>query len=795
MANATIRGSVMLRPARVAIITSDADLATVRRAVQMLTSVWGGMYCPIIDIARRPDPRRLLERLAVDFVWPIDDQINFPLGDKPGFRWRGRSPWGPFDEPQSSVVHGLLAPEHLAAVQSLETAATAWAADDPLDALFATWLGDYPDTAHGVACREGFGSHSNNVVLQVGTPIDSPLIRWASPIAATGADIEYTGDDPGPGLVIIDPVSPTDLLRFWNLRACGAEVAPWVEADQDRFEPFIRAWITHLRASDQIHHWGSSNSAERTPYIHVWPATPLKEWDPTSLGRLGELLAEVGIQPSAGHLGRPGWHGPHPITTPYRRDFSRTIESKTGWVEVDLPELRWVGSGPPSLWPGTVAADVNISSEDGLDPNLTTVVPRVRRLAELLDGRSSATDTFHRPNGHGGIYSVSAAERSLTAAFARPHYVLERMFNQPGWQCEQSDEGRFAARLGFRLGGANTQRALQPAVREILLRSATRGNSGVPYATLLQRGMDARGAWPDSLFSPHDPKAYVRNVILSLTELGLLRAVVAMTCPSCRNSLTLTPAELQDDIVCGFCEHRFPLALVLAWLGSKADWRYRIAGHVSAAKLEAALPVIATSAVLAKLLRGGSELVIDASGFTIKVDKQPRIEFDVATIVDTFEPLVVLGEVKSGRADFDANDLAHAELAQRTLRDQGIECFILFATDKESFSDVEVELLRAHCATAPRRLNEAYSSVPLVLPLTFTRSQLSVGWFSDEHPWRWGSPGDGLPGKAQSSCEKNIGLRTIELVREADDVRFQCRFDDVEATAGSGGDDQGVSPG
>jgi hypothetical protein len=106
---ATISGSVMLRPARMGLLVARPSLADVLRAVEAATSSWGGMYFPIIDVLESDDLDRRLERWSVDALWPfMADGAVSALADRPGFRWVGRSPYGPFDPPRDSFSTRVL---------------------------------------------------------------------------------------------------------------------------------------------------------------------------------------------------------------------------------------------------------------------------------------------------------------------------------------------------------------------------------------------------------------------------------------------------------------------------------------------------------------------------------------------------------------------------------------------------------------------------------------------------------------------------------------------------------------
>ena len=748
----------MLRPARVGLLTAAPTLDNVRQAVSTATSAWGGVYFPIVDIEIGKKDTRWFEQLSIDVLWSlVADGAASDMAKQTGFRWAGGSPYGPFDPPQDGLTTRLLESGHLKSPQGAAFALANWSDDDPLAALFAVWFGDFHADEYGRLCRAGFAARARDIVVNSGDVLNPDLLRFVSPVAATAFQIEYMGDGPGPGLVVVDPACPTDLLRFWNIRAEGGNVVPWPIDGEAVVEPAINAWLEALLETNEVPRLKHADGTAGSLYLCVWPAGGNDNVPPA----LKTLLDSHDIKARLADDGRGDWQGRHLLSTEFRKTFTIDVDTRVTTVELPLPALPWASGRPPSAWPGIVAAEVQVSSENGLDPERTTAVPRVRRLASLMDGRGTFKDSFHRPNGQGGVYSVSAADDNVTMALARPVAVFEGLFNRGGWAFEQSDDGRFTSRLDHRLGGTKYQLANQPAAREILLRAAKRSDLGSNFDTLRSKAENARGAWPNGVLDRRTPKDYIRNLIFQLAELKLLRSVLTLTCPSCRNTFALEPEKLTDELTCGFCDHRFPLAFVLAWLGPKAKWQYRIAGHVTEARLTAALPVIATTSMLAQRVHGGFNSKVEVKGLKLRISGKERAEFDVAMVADTFQPIVVLGEVKS-HGKIDADDLKNLSFAQNALRENGVECFILIATLKEAFSVEETELLREYCQQASELLVSDHSATPLVLPLIFTGDQLSVDWHSNDHPWWWGEHPTGFASIAKTSCTKNLGLEEIK---------------------------------
>lgn len=84
-----ISGTVQLRPVRVALATAP-ELTAVRRAVQLATSAWGGLYFPLVASDDAGAAEELARVSASDVIVAVEakDVIGQELADLPGFRWK-----------------------------------------------------------------------------------------------------------------------------------------------------------------------------------------------------------------------------------------------------------------------------------------------------------------------------------------------------------------------------------------------------------------------------------------------------------------------------------------------------------------------------------------------------------------------------------------------------------------------------------------------------------------------------------------------------------------------------------
>jgi hypothetical protein len=174
--------------------------------------------------------------------------------------------------------------------------------------------------------------------------------------------------------------------------------------------------------------------------------------------------------------------------------------------------------------------------------------------------------------------------------------VVAGLFDGSPWQCSQSDNGRFAARLADILGGPGTGAASQPALREVLV-STVRSPTGKTLRQLWDTAKKSRGSWPKLLQWNQDPDAYARQVVNQLMYRKILRPHLSVRCPECALTMTMRPQDLGTSVSCEMCSAEFPLGFGLAQKGADASWHYRLHPDIGEDRLLEALAVIASAAV------------------------------------------------------------------------------------------------------------------------------------------------------------------------------------------------------
>ena len=463
-----------------------------------------------------------------------------------------------------------------------------------------------------------------------------------------------------------------------------------------------------------------------------------------------------------------------------RAEFVPTARS----VSLRVPSLPLIPGAEPVM-PGVIAVDLTVTDVTGLDPRATWSPPPYRRHAKLLERITGMADVDHvriSVEGGGVVFGLQAPRDEVPLPFPFNLDAIETLFDDKDVKVSQSDDGRFQTRAAEMLGGPFGGLLIQPGVRAVIDKAA-RSNAGLTLQQLKAVVKSNRGEWPDTLYSRQsNPDAYAEETVNYLLLSGLFVPMLDVHCSNCRVEAQVSPRDLDTSITCEFCGEQFRLALSLSLSRTKSRWRYRLASHLSPEKVRALLPALATMSMFSQVSAAGSPMT-HAFGVNFRLPGSKQVEVDVVAYLGRPTWGVVLGEVKNNNR-IDENDVRHLEELQRRLEEKATRAVLVFATLKDEFSPVEVEVLRAHVERCVETTTAFGALVPR-FPFVLTAKDLSLPWGHDDHPWRWepSGKGSGVFGTAEESCKRNLGLASFAMPQPPEHRVIECTWADPAADA------------
>jgi len=733
------------------------------------------MYSPLLPPAGGENVLSIADRLGVDALYVVgENAAGNDIASTSGYQWYGGASWGPYEAPKEHMTARLLGVEWIMerATSDRSPFAAHWADDDPLADLLAVWLGGYGQTEYELLLHNSFAARGAVIEIDKTSPITLPA-GGISPVMLTKAEIEYTGLSGFNGFVVLDPSSPRALMTFWNIRATGSVVFPWPVGHTARIKDSARSWVAealHLGAfPSPIDGLGQ----RRPPSANIIFTTEERE-PPEELLELLKAADVAAFQADAPIPG--GWTGDHPFSTRFQRSFDAEVRSDTWSTSIALPEFVPAVRRDRLSGATTVAAHLSFFQETGFSSTLWVTIPNVRRLAPLFIG-PYFNSTVRRPDSEGRIVAVPTSAEDCPVAVLPAMRVVAKLFEGSGWECTQSDNGRFTARLADIVGGPDTIAFNEPAMREVLA-ATVRSPVGKTVRQLQDTAKRERGTWPNPMaFASTTPEEYSEQVVLRLLRHRLLRPCLSVRCPDCSVTMTLRPEDLTSTLTCDMCSAEYPLGFALALSRSGASWHYRLPQDIGQDFLLESMVLIASAAAIGE--PGLGNRLRHQFGVKLSDPRQRHqppgfsCEMDLFAVYDNRgRPEVVLGEVKNhGR--LEQQDLDNIEKLQQWFISQGQHCYPLFATLRDTLTDPERDLLRAYCERAPRSLG---SLVEPLFSIVLLKPDLSSPPLGPDYPASWRGPGGSMSQLAVASCKRNLGLDTYNWVPPPNGPKWDCRW-------------------
>ena len=770
MATGYISGECMLRPIRIGFVIPHDDFDLLRQAIEMATSSWGGQGFPIFEAGVHDQMTlRLATALGVDCLYPVStDDASVALASTPGFKWTASfERLSPFN--RALDAHG----EHLLPASTLyewyrihrlpsaPVYSIRWTDDHELNRLLWTWFGGFGQEDQQEADARAFESFAQHVPLGPGLAIPPHPMSMSSQLSITMQDVFQRSRWLRSGIVEIDTDDVAQLILFWNLRAAGHDVFPWVKQRSTLLAPYLENWLAAL--ADK-----TKPDAEHPAEISLWCAVPqdlVSSLGATLQGDQWRLLLD--------HQ-RIDLNTCGPLFTTHERRYALEVDPTRGDASIPIPSLDFLPRRSSWRDLGMVAADIDVWTESNFADEGRITIPAARCLAPHLRDRWSLNLVpFGRPRARGRVIPVRVSDESARLNFIGPDLLAQRLAKDAEFELNHSENGRRVYHRIKLLGGVTEDSpANQPAVRGVI-HDALRSPYGASIRTLWNVARQHDGGWGDHMWHVRRRfRDYPAAVVGSLADRGVLQPLANLQCPSCGSAIRVPPAALGERIQCELCSATTSFATYLANNPERpATWDMRAMAALDPRHFSETVPIMATLSVFAALFEFGHSNLAPMSVVGVEL-KNAAFECEVDFLVfvqDAELPAVIIGEAKAGHPSRPAShdlltqdDLDHLEAVQDAIRSLGIDCWIAFATTRPSLEESEVGLLRRACDRALMPVHDFRGQLLPMLPIVFTDEDLSVPAMDDRHPARR-VHGPRLPSLGRNTSERYLGLVDVEF--------------------------------
>ncbi len=518
------------------------------------------------------------------------------------------------------------------------------------------------------------------------------------PIQVTGYDLQLLGGSASLSSHIIycgDHLNWLDLVEFWNIRATGRTVAFVPVHNYQSCEHATRRVATagHYPINPQIE---NDADLQKAPSISEQQFTEVCDWI-TGLG--------------AGALSRRTWRPRFGISVEwYVGDIHvADTEAETGEEMSILEDSRMTPVkliapamlGDQFVHRGDSQWSVEIQMRGGWqNDDFIFSFPREPEVEKVVSRSFLGSSRECRLGRNGVVISLDHPKSHLYLSPVRTKDVFGALFKQVGLETEPSLPGKYMEQIIRKMGSLQFDCRLFKlrGVRDVINRLSngsvlTKGNM---YDIVMSTVPDKYGQnWRPELYehmvvrTGQKGKLEFGPIFDELLAKRVVRPGLTLTCQNCFASDWYHVSEFTEEYVCRFC-----FSSQRVNFGSKHEWQFRADGLFQIEN--SALGSIAGIAALWRLeeVQGMSDGRYLPSVNLRESDGAREYEIDYAyLIVNTFTTAynLVLGQAKNFIDFTEEETKKMAELAQKFAN----EPYLVFSTLKDAFSDSEKALLKA----------------------------------------------------------------------------------------------------
>ncbi len=719
----TLSLRVKYRPIRIGWCLESGNREQFRRALRFTHSFAGGRFNPMIPVDAPELAENLLDSFRVDVLFPLEesekisgfikghDYLMWPEFQKAQLfheRWEDRPPYGALVDiyhvarriREEDIGEGPEPP--------FRGALYSWDEGDPLrDVLLAT-VGAYPAPSAEVPDYEDLFARvlkADKVALRLDKPLPADLNTRLTPSRLSTEELALEGggraEDPGVYVGSVDDF--TDLLNFWNLRACGIELVFFDPNHGPRLREMLDEHMRWL-ASIPARPWREGGE------IAVWGKNRLEGEDLTVLGprtmRHGVddvIWNGLNIEPA-----RPCWEEQSVLG-------SVDESGATPSVTFALPEKPTYDVR--EFFQQFIAVSVSGFDRFARDRNVTFFPPFLPDLNEYY-GRdlyyhyAQARAEYGLVGGAIGLL-VPTHTSDITLRALPSLQLATRLCGKFGITAKPSQAGLVTSRLIAQMGGIQDCRVFKiEGVRTLIAKYRPEQHFDRTRANKLIGNFDdatnqMRFEPFEGLFiapRPHQRKLQPQDALDQLLERGVFRVGLELKCSNCELAFWQQLDDVKTKVECQYCGKVFDITTQLR----DRNWAYRRSGLFGRDDHQhGGIPVAVTLQQLDTDLSSHGMLYttcLELTGSGAEVD---TCETDFVVITTGYShhqrhlPQVVVGECKAVGGEITPDDADHLAKIADALPRRRVSAFVVFAKTGR-FSDAEIDA----CARAQARWHE-----------------------------------------------------------------------------------------
>ena len=719
----TLSLRVKYRPIRIGWCLRRGNWDQFRSALRLTHSFAGGRFNPLIPVDAPDLAEDLLDRFRVDVLFPLEeteeiagfikshDYLRWPEGGKPQLfheRWEDRPAYGAIVD----VYHVArrIREEDIGEGPEPPFRGTlyTWEENDPLrDVLLAT-VGAYPAPSAEVPDYPSLFTRAlkaETVALRPDDPLPADINTRLTPsrLSTEELTLEGGGRTAEPGVYFGSANDFTDLLNFWNVRACGIELVFFDPQHGGRLGQMLdehKRWLATLppkpwREGGEIAVWGQ-NRLEGQDLSVIGPRTMRHGVDEV-------IWNGLNIEPA-----RPCWEEQSVLG-------SVDESGATPSVTFALPEKptydvreffqQYIGVSVSGF--DRFTRDRNVTFFPPFLPDLNEYYGR-----ELYYHYAQARAEYGLVGGAIGLL-VPAHTSDITLRALPSLQLTTRLFGKFGITAKPSQAGLVTSRLIAQMGGIQDCRVFKiEGVRTLIAKYRPEQHFDRTRANKLIGNFDeATGQmrfepFQDLFIAPREyrRKLQPQDALDQLLERGVFRVGLELKCSNCGLAFWQPLDDVKTKVECQYCGKVFDITTQLR----DRSWAYRRSGLFGRDDHQhGGIPVAVTLQQLDTDLSSHGMLYTTCLELTASGAAVDTCETDFVVITSGYShhqrhlPQVVVGECKAAGGEITPDDADHLAKIADALPRRRVSAFVVFAKTG-GFSDAEIDA----CARAQARWHE-----------------------------------------------------------------------------------------